>query len=60
MQETDSAHDDTESANTETAKKEYTAPELTVWGSVVEITAVGQTNTGTDVRGGSINPPGFG
>jgi hypothetical protein len=60
MPETDPPHDDPESADTETAKEEYDAPELTVWGSVREITATGKSNPGTDKRGGSVNPPGRG
>lgn len=41
-----------------TTKKPYQAPKLADWGSVVELTQVGQTNPGGDVRFGSVNPPG--
>lgn len=39
-------------------KKTYQAPQLKVWGSVAQITAVGNTRPGTDNREGSVNPPG--
>jgi hypothetical protein len=35
--------------------KEYERPELTVWGSVTELTATGCTNPGHDFQGGSMN-----
>lgn len=41
-----------------TNKKSYQAPKLVDWGSVVELTQVGQTNPGGDVRFGSVNPRG--
>ncbi len=53
--------DSTKNAHTspnDTEKKEYESPEFTVWGSVTEITGVGKTNPGTDMHGGSVNPPG--
>jgi len=40
--------------------KEYERPELTVWGSVTQLTGVGDSNPGTDMRCGSINPSGHG
>jgi hypothetical protein len=48
-------------------KREYATPELEDFGSVVDLTQVGQTNPGSDVLpgnsrgkdGGSINPPGL-
>lgn len=36
------------------SKKDYQQPELTVWGSVAELTAAGCTNPGGDSMGGSI------
>lgn len=39
-------------------RKPYTAPKCKAWGNVSDITRVGFTNPGDDVRGGSINPPG--
>lgn len=39
-------------------RKPYTAPRLKVWGKVADITRVGQTNPGDDVRQGSVVPPG--
>lgn len=46
---------------------EYSTPRLKRWGTVADITLVGQTNPGDDVLpggargrdGGSINPPGL-
>lgn len=35
--------------------KEYERPELTVWGSVMELTATGCTNIGQDMYDGSVN-----
>lgn len=35
--------------------KEYERPELTVWGSVTELTATGCTSIGTDTLDGSVN-----
>ncbi|AXY40768.1 hypothetical protein [Halomonas sp. JS92-SW72] len=51
----------------ETTRRPYRAPELRQWGTVADITLVGQTNPGGDVLpgqaqgrdGGSINPPGL-
>jgi hypothetical protein len=48
-------------------RREYHAPELRQWGSVADITQVGQTRPGDDVLpgdakgkdGGSINPSGL-
>jgi hypothetical protein len=40
------------------AKQPYTAPQLKDWGSVVDLTQVGLTNPGSDVRQGSVSPPG--
>lgn len=39
-------------------KKAYQAPKLSQLGSVADLTQVGQTHPGTDVRQGSVNPPG--
>jgi len=36
------------------SKKSYEQPELTVWGSVTELTAAGCTHMGGDTMGGSI------
>ncbi len=41
-----------------TAKKAYQAPKLQMWGNVVALTQVGQTQPGGDCFGGSVNPPG--
>jgi hypothetical protein len=38
-------------------KKPYRAPELEKFGTVSELTQVGQTNPGGDVRSGSVDPP---
>lgn len=38
--------------------EQYESPHLQIWGTVEEITAVGNTNVGTDIRDGSVNPPG--
>lgn len=48
-------------------RQEYSAPQLKRWGTVADITLVGQTRPGGDVlpgqaegrEGGSINPPGL-
>ncbi|MBZ0329229.1 lasso RiPP family leader peptide-containing protein [Halomonas sp. ANAO-440] len=56
-------------ANTEARtveRRDYSAPKLNQWGTVADITQVGQTNAGNDTLpgqaqgrdGGSINPPG--
>ena len=50
------------------ARAEYTAPVLTTWGTVADLTRVGQTNPGNDMlpgqaRGqqfGSVNADGLG
>lgn len=39
-------------------KREYTEPKLEEWGSVVDVTEVGQTTPGNDRDWGSVNPPG--
>jgi hypothetical protein len=36
----------------------YEAPRLKDWGKVADLTQVGQTHPGSDVRSGSVNPPG--
>ncbi len=41
-------------------KLRYTAPTLTALGSVADLTKVGDTNPGSDVRSGSVLPPGHG
>ncbi|HEX7001073.1 MAG TPA: lasso RiPP family leader peptide-containing protein [Trueperaceae bacterium] len=41
-----------------TPKKAYEAPQLKRWGDVATLTKVGQTHPGTDIRQGSVNPPG--
>ena len=38
--------------------EQYESPTLETWGTVEEITAVGNSNPGTDMKDGSINPPG--
>lgn len=43
-----------------TTKKAYQAPTLQAWGSVIALTQVGQTNPGSDIMNGSVNPPGHG
>lgn len=51
----------------ETTRRPYRAPELRQWGTVADITLVGQTNPGGDLLpgqaegrdGGSISPPGL-
>lgn len=48
-------------------RREYSAPQLKRWGTVADITLVGQTRPGGDIlpgqaegrEGGSINPPGL-
>jgi hypothetical protein len=40
------------------AKKEYTQPVVQAWGTVANVTAVGASRPGGDVRGGSVVPPG--
>lgn len=44
----------------ENVDRTYRAPELKEWGTVTEITAVGNTNSGGDTFGGSVFPPGLG
>jgi len=39
-------------------KRPYVAPKLVKLGTVADLTHQGQTNPGTDMRGGSVNPPG--
>lgn len=34
-------------------KEPYRAPELQEWGSVADLTATGQTRSGSDAKGGS-------
>lgn len=41
-----------------TEKKSYARPILQQWGNVSDITGVGLTRPGTDVKLGSVNPPG--
>ncbi|WP_118840594.1 lasso RiPP family leader peptide-containing protein [Salinibacter ruber] len=36
----------------------YEPPTLKAWGTVEELTAVGNTDPGTDMKDGSVNPPG--
>lgn len=53
--------------NRTSARRPYRAPKLRRWGTVADITLVGQTRPGGDVlpggaqgrEGGSINPPGL-
>ncbi|MCE9683109.1 hypothetical protein [Halomonas alkalisoli] len=48
-------------------RREYSTPQLTLWGAVADITQVGQTRPGGDVlpagaqgrEDGSIHPPGL-
>lgn len=35
-------------------KKEYRKPEVEDWGTVTDLTAVGNTNDGPDIKGGSV------
>lgn len=53
---------DKQARNETSPKKEYEQPELTVWGSVTELTTAGLTNPGGDSMCGSIEqaqgPPG--
>ena len=44
-------------SNTE-SKKVYVKPSIEDHGSVTDLTSVGQTNPGSDIRMGSVNPPG--
>lgn len=37
----------------------YSAPELREWGTITELTAVGQTHPGGDTMGGSVFPGGL-
>lgn len=37
----------------------YRAPELREWGTITELTAVGQTHPGGDSMGGSVFPQGL-
>ena len=39
-------------------KKEYTSPEIREWGTVADLTGVGNSRVGTDMFSGSVNPPG--
>lgn len=41
-------------------KKEYTSPSVANWGKVSDVTKVGATHPGGDVRQGSVVPPGHG
>lgn len=40
------------------AKKTYSPPTITDWGTIADLTKVGQTHPGTDIMDGSVNPPG--
>lgn len=42
----------------DTEKKPYTAPQLSEFGSISELTLVGATNPGGDTFGGSVTPGG--
>lgn len=57
--DTSNSAEESHNASDDTEKKEYESPNLTVWGSVTELTGVGNTNPGSDFRGGSVNPPGL-
>jgi hypothetical protein len=39
--------------------KQYSAPEFEEFGTVADLTQVGNTNPSTDMRGGSVFPPGL-
>ena len=43
-----------------TESKAYEAPILVSWGTVEELTGVGNTNPGCDFKAGSVVPPGHG
>ena len=54
---------DERSRDASSSKKSYEQPELTVWGSVTELTGTGCTNQGNDFMSGSVEngvatPPG--
>jgi hypothetical protein len=39
-------------------KKKYEKPELKKWGTINDLTKVGNTHPGGDTFGGSVHPPG--
>lgn len=40
------------------AKKKYSPPTISDWGSVADLTGVGNTHPDDDIFGGSVFPPG--
>lgn len=39
-------------------KKKYESPKVSNWGAVADVTRVGQSRPGGDIREGSVLPPG--